>query len=315
MPQDAVEKPRVLVTGGSGFVGRFAPKFLLARGCDVHLITRDGRDAPGGRLDAAAGSCTIHPVDLLGHDGWERRVSQIRATHLLHFAWDTRPGLYWSAPDNLDWLTASVRLVQAFVAGGGTRAVLAGSCAEYDWRYSILDETTTPLSPATLYGTAKASLNRTLATAAATLGLSLAWGHIFFPFGPFEKPGRLLSDVIPALLAGREVACSEGRQVRDFIHVEDCARAFAELLLGPVEGRVNIGSGLGHSLREVVDLAAARIGRPELVRYGARPMAANDPPCLIARTERLHSEVGFRPTFDFPAAIDHAIAWWRDARD
>ena len=60
---------------------------------------------------------------------------------------------------------------------------------------------------------------------------------------------------------------------------------------------------------------AAKIGRPELVRYGARPMAANDPPCLIARTERLHGELGYRPIFDLPAAIDHAIAWWRGAGD
>lgn len=306
----AVASRRVLVTGASGFVGRFVPQRLLDQGWEVHLLVRSAKRSHAAWAPAVADQCVFHEFDLLSHQDW-RRVSSIGATHLMHLAWIATPGVYWTSLENLDWVAASLQLIRSFAAGGGKRVVVAGSCAEYDWGSGTLDERETKIAPATLYGTAKGALTALTLAAAPRLGVSAASGTIFFPFGPFENANRLLPDVIGALLAGRDASCSEGRQVRDFLYVEDMAAAFVAILASDVQGRVNVGSGEGKTVREAVELTARAIGREDLLRFGARPMAENDPPCLIAATNRLHHEVGFKPNFTFSQGMQRTIDWWR----
>ncbi|WP_439534553.1 NAD-dependent epimerase/dehydratase family protein, partial [Polymorphobacter sp.] len=195
---------RIVVTGASGFVGRAALAPLRATGHEIHLL---------GRHPDPASGCQVHAIDLLAVDP-APLLAAIRPSHLLHLAWYAEPGKFWQAPENLDWMAATLRLVRGFAAAGGSRAVIAGSCAEYDWSHPRLEETVTPLAPATLYGTAKARLFQTLAAAAPILGLSLAWGRLFFPYGPDERSGRLLADVVDSVRAGRRVATSDGAQRR-----------------------------------------------------------------------------------------------------
>ena len=63
-------------------------------------------------------------------------IEEVRPSHLLHFAWETRHGYFWQAPENQIWAEATVDLARAFKDAGGRRAVFAGSCAEYDWAAS-----------------------------------------------------------------------------------------------------------------------------------------------------------------------------------
>ncbi|TRW14872.1 NAD-dependent epimerase/dehydratase family protein [Glacieibacterium frigidum] len=278
---------RVLVTGGGGFIGRETLGPLRALGFEV--------DAPG-RAE----------LDLLNGDpaAW---FAAHPASHLLHLAWDATPGKFWTAPSNLDWVAASLRLVRAFAVSGGTRAVVAGSCAEYDWGHATLDETRTPLRPATLYGTAKANLFELLDKAAPGLDLSFAWGRVFFPYGPDEAAGRLLPDVIDGIAQGRRVAVSDGTQSRDFMHVEDVGAAFATLLAGDVTGAVNIASGTTTPVREVILTAAAHAGDASLLDWGARARQASEPQYMAAATARLHA-TGFVPRWPLADGLADTVA-------
>ncbi|MDW9592866.1 NAD-dependent epimerase/dehydratase family protein [Sinorhizobium meliloti] len=295
----------VLLTGASGFLGRPIPKFLIDSGARVHTI---GRTPWSGRSDAVQ----FHKMDLLSPDGDAfGRASEIGADTLIHTAWCTEPGVYWNSIDNLRWMAASLQLVDAFLRGGGKRVVVVGTCAEYDWRYHTLVERETPLMPSTLYGQAKASLHKTLECYAKQHGISFAWAHVFFPYGPHEKRRRLLSDLIVNLLTGREMPVSEGRQIRDFLHVEDAAAAIAGLAESSVQGPVNIGSGDAKSLRDVIEIVAKETGRPELVRYGGRSPISNDPPSLAASVNRLRDEVGFLPRYGLELGLKSTVDWWR----
>jgi nucleoside-diphosphate-sugar epimerase len=236
-------------------------------------------------------------------------VTRLRPTHLLHLAWKATPGRFWAAPDNLDWVAASLALHRAFAAVGGRRAVFAGTCAEYDWSQAELDEATTPCAPATLYGTAKDALRRLVQ--AAPEGVSLAWGRVFFLYGPHEPAGRLVPEVIGALLAGQEARCGEGLVQRDFMHVSDVAGGLVALLESDVTGPVNIASGDCVPLRQMIDEAARQIGRPDLLRYGARPSPAGEPARLAAATRRLREEVGFTPRYGLAEGLAETITWWR----
>ena len=234
-------------------------------------------------------------------------MAEIQPTHLLHLAWYAKHGEFWWSLENLNWVAASLRLTRAFASHGGRRAVFAGSCAEYDWNFDILDEALTPLNSATLYGVSKSSLYRLLSSAQDRLQISLAWGRIFFPYGPHDQPSRLLSAVIDKVSAGESFACSDGRQARAFIYVEDVARAFVELLESQVEGAVNIATDQVYTVREVVASAARLCGDAALVQFGARPPRANEPTLMRASVRRLYDEVGFRPQFDLASGLQKAI--------
>ena len=287
---------RALVTGGSGFIGREVVPKLVEAGFEVHLL---GRSAP----ERQAANVLFHGCDVLAQP-FEALVRDIAPTHLLHLAWYAEPGRFWTAPENLAWVAASLRLAYVFARCGGKRLVGAGSCAEYDWGEPHLDERRTALEPATLYGEAKASTFRLFEKAAPVLGLSFAWGRVFFPFGPGEKPDRLLSSLFDGIAAGRPVDFSAGTQQRDFIHVEDVAAAFVALLDGEVEGPVNIASGETVAVRDLVERAARLAGGEPLLRFGARPLQPDEPQTMSAATDRLRSEVGFAPRYTLNAGLE-----------
>jgi nucleoside-diphosphate-sugar epimerase len=294
---------RVLLTGAGGFIGRAALASLGRAGHEVHAVS----SRPRGDVGAAE----WHVADLLAEDAAARVVQAVRPDLLLHLAWYAEHGLFWTSPENERWAEATLRLVRAFGDHGGRRAVLAGTCAEYAWGGdAVYSEATTPLRPATLYGASK-DATRVAATALADeAGFELAWGRVFFLYGPGEAEERLVPSVIRALLAGGPAQVTEGRQVRDFLHVSDVGAAFVALLDSTVQGPVNIGSGRGVAVRDLVELIGATIGRLELIEYGAVPMALNDPPSLVADVGRLRDEVRFEPRFDLPAGIRDTVAWW-----
>ncbi|MBI3514658.1 MAG: NAD(P)-dependent oxidoreductase [Proteobacteria bacterium] len=299
---------RALVTGASGFIGRHSLAALVERGYEVHAVARGA-----GTVPATVG-VTAHACDLFDDRAMAALVERVHPTHLLHFAWYAVPGRFWTAPENLDWVAASLRLVRTFAAAGGRRVVIAGSCAEYDWSHATLSEIATPLAPRTLYGTAKDALRRCLEQAAPSLGLSWAWGRIFFVYGPHEPLGRLISSLLDDLLAGRRAAVTAGTQLRDFMHAEDVARAFVATLDSAVEGSLNIASGEAVAVREVVARLGTLTGRSTLIDFGARPTPADEPPCLAADIPTLLDTVGFTPRYGLANGLERTVEWWRGSR-
>jgi len=252
-------------------------------------------------------------ADLLEPGAAEDLVARVRPTHLLHFAWETEPGAFWSSPRNVRWVESSLALLRAFAAAGGERAVLAGSCAEYDWSSAGLrcSELSTPLAPATLYGACKHALQLAGGAFCREVGVSFAWGRIFFLHGPGEDERRLLPSLARAMLAGRPAPMTHGRQVRDFLHSSDVAAAFVALLESGVEGAVNIASGEPRSLAEFGEQVARSAGRKDLLRPGELPERAGEAAALVADVTRLHEEVGWQPRLTFEQGIADSVAGWR----
>lgn len=293
---------RVLVTGASGFVGRQVVEQLLAVGHEVHAACGQ---------QTLEGVASQYRIDLLDPGVPAALIDRVRPQRLLHLAWCAKPGVYWTSPENIGWVRASLELLETFQRHGGEQAVLVGSCAEYDWSgEGICREYETPLLPATPYGRCK-NATRELAELFGQLhGLPIAWARIFHAYGPFEARGRLVPAVLGALLKGEPARCSHGEQLRDLLHVADVAAALVQLMNTNAEGAFNIGGGEPIRLREVIEYLARQLSAEHLLQFGAIPVAANDPPMLIADNQRLLA-TGWRRRFDLHSGLDDALAWWR----
>jgi nucleoside-diphosphate-sugar epimerase len=162
-----------------------------------------------------------------------------------------------------------------------------------------------------VYGTCKHALDLLIRSVASQVGLSAAWGRIFFAYGPREHPQRLVSSMVCSLLKGLPARCSHGRQIRDYMHVQDISDALVALLDSPVTGPVNISSGLPISIREIVLRIGHIVGRPELIQMGAILPRVSEPPLIVGENRRLVAEVGWKRRFDLESGLNQTIEWWR----
>lgn len=280
---------RVWVTGGSGFLGRQIVAALRELGA---------QPVTGPR------------VDLL--DPAARARAAPEADILVHAAWITTPGRYPLAPENLDWIAATLDLASRFPRAGGRRVVLVGSCAEYDWSRPGRTpwREARQCRPASLYGASKLAAWAALEAFARHAGLSAANARVFIPVGPYEAPARLLPGLIRAARDGRGIDIGPAGTVRDFIDVRDAGAAVAHLALSNLEGPVNICSGRATTLGELARLA---VGDAPAVRFGARGVRFGEPRWMVGDPERLRVGTGFAPRFALERTVADARAFWSEA--
>lgn len=288
---------KVVVTGASGFLGRHVLGSLARRGIPTVAIGR----SPIGR-----GACETVTFDLLADTGLPALFRRIEATHLLHLAWYTEHGKYWSSPLNLRWVEASLRLVEAFCESGGKHVLVAGTCAEYDWSYGWCREEGTPLAPNTLYGIAKDALRRLVTATCELHGTRCVWGRVFLPYGPGESPSRLLPSLVEVFRGTRQPFAVNRTALRDFLHVSDVVEAFVTLLLTDATGPVNISSGTPTSIEAVVrEVAHALDADPRPVIELIAPRS-DETPLLVGDNRRLQS-LGWYPSLTLSEGIANTI--------
>lgn len=286
---------RIVVTGGTGFVGR---NVLPLLGGEVHVFDRNAGDLK---------SVNWHALDLSDIEKTQILLREIQPTHLLHLAWFVPPNEFWTSPENVAWIYRSFELLKSFAKAGGKRAVLIGSCAEYDWTIGgYCDEKETPLKPSTLYGAAKRSLFELATIYAANVGLSLAWARLFFMFGAGEPEAKFIAYVIKSLLSKKKAVCKNADLVRDYLFVKDVAEALKMLLENDVCGAINVASGEPIRIGDLAKTISEIIGRQNLVDFIGKANP-NEPAFVVARTERLIEEVGWTPKYELEAALREYI--------
>jgi nucleoside-diphosphate-sugar epimerase len=293
---------RVLLTGASGFVGSHCLDALVRQGCEV---------IPAARRPPPQSELGWRQVDLLDPQQATALVRATRPTHLLHLAWEVTPGAYWTSPLNWQWLDASRHLLEAFAAHGGQRAVMVGTCAEYGAASAVCHEGHTPLAPTSVYGACKAALGITLPVFGSSYGLrSTAWARLFYLYGPREQPRRLVPSVIRSLRRGERRRCPSGAAVRDYVYIEDAADALVTLLGSDVSGAINVATGQGVRIADLLTAVGRQIGRECLLDFGADDAVNDEPAELVADVGRLRRELGWRPSVDLEDGARRTVEWW-----
>jgi nucleoside-diphosphate-sugar epimerase len=300
---------RVLVTGAAGFIGSHVVEAFTGKGHEIFAVTR----TRGGiqRRDEALRDARVVELDLMNFADVGFVLRDIRPDLAIHLAWCTQPGKYWSAPDNLAHVEASLQLAHSLSDVGCQRMVVAGSCAEYDWDYGYLSEESTPLRPRTLYGACKNGLREILQAYCSEKAMQFAWLRFFHLYGPREKQERLVPSVILALLSGETARCTSGEHIRDFLHVADAAFAVQAVSTSEFTGAINIASGEPVKLKTIVETIAALMNARERVVFAALPDTPEEPHLLVADVHMLGRKVGWRVSRDLKQGLRDTVNWWK----
>jgi len=300
-----IKMHKLLVTGGTGFIGRHCLELLPTSGeYEIHATCHG--NPPLGLEDVH-----WHRTDLLHDNAIDDLMAKIEPSHLLHLAWYTVPGKCWSSIENFRWVAAGLSLIRSFARHGGRRAVFAGSCAEYDWQYGYCTESTTPCTPVSVYGTCKHSLQLMANKFFEQEGLSYAWGRVFFLYGPHEPKEKLVAYVAGRLLCNEKALCSPGDQMMDYLYVKDVAGAFLGLLDSDVRGPVNICSGTPLAIKKIVRHTAAMLNKSHLVELGAVPPKEGDPLLLVGNNKKILDGTHWCPQYDLAKGLKLTIQWWQ----
>lgn len=120
--------------------------------------------------------------------------------------------------------------------------------------------------------------------------------------------------VIRALLNGESAQCTEGKQIRDYLHVHDVASAVWAVSKSNLTGAVNIGSGQPVTVRTIVETIAELLEREDKVMFGALSTDPTEPPLLVADVRRLWSHTGWEPAWQLKNGLRHAVSWWQQKK-
>ena len=113
-----------------------------------------------------------------------------------------------------------------------------------------------------------------------------------------------------ALSRNEPARCSDGMQLRDFLHIEDAARAIIGLLDSEAIGPINVCSGVATPIRRMAEYVAELMGQSQLLRFGELPMPTHEPPLIIGDNTRLREEVGWSPRFSIEEGLQQTVAAW-----
>jgi UDP-glucose 4-epimerase len=328
---------RILVTGGAGYIGGTLTRLLLAQG---HAVTVYDNLCHSKRLAVAANAEFVEG-DVADRALLEKTLSRGRFDGVMHFAALIEAGESMKHPETYfrNNTAASLSLLEAMLATGHDRLVFSSTAACYG------EPETTPiledakLAPSNPYGESKLLVEQILRWMNLSHGLKYASLRYFNVAGAIEGYGEAHepeSHLIPLILDvalgrranikifGRDYPTKDGTCIRDYIHVRDLAEAHV-LALGALSETLNesrsesrsrliynIGNGQGFSVLEVIESVRRVTGRAIAVEQC--PRRPGDPAVLVASSEKIKTELGWKAKF---AELDQIIAsaWeWHQMR-
>ncbi len=312
---------KILVVGGAGYIGSICAELLLDEEHEVAIFD----NLSEGHRGAGDSRAEFFEGDLGDQAKIRSTIAQSKPDAVMHFAASALVGESMRDPSKYfrNNIASGLNLLDAMIASGVPRIIFSSTCAIFGPPGRLPIDETLPPHPINPYGESKLAFEKILRWYDQIHGLKFISLRYFNAAGASEKFGEdhrpethLIPNVLKAALGqkthveifGTDYETPDGTCIRDYIHIVDLARAHILALQAAKSEFYNLGTGGGASVREVVDASRKVTGRKiDIVEKPRRP---GDPPRLIASSEKIKRELGWRPKFQsLEAMIESARKW------
>jgi UDP-glucose 4-epimerase len=312
---------KIAVTGGAGYIGSVCVELLCESGHEVVVID----NLSEGHRAAVDSRARLEVADL-AETGRLTEILRDHATEaVIHYAAYALVGESMSDPGKYyrNNVGGGLSLLEAMVAAQVPKIVFSSTCATYGIPESVPIDESVPQRPVNPYGHSKLTFEGMLHWFGEAHGLSSVMFRYFNAAGASRQFGehhRIETHLIPNVLFvaqgrrkeieiyGTDYDTPDGTAVRDYVHVSDLAEIHKQAVEEDVTGAFNLGTGQGHSVREVIEACAKATGREIPVRDC--PRRPGDPPVLVAATGKAVREWGWAPRFsDLEKTVRSAWEW------
>lgn len=295
---------RVLVTGGTGFVGRRVLHHGLQNGVELHNLSIK-RESPVG--------VTGHRIDLRDREAVTQIVQAVQPDAILHLA---AGGVAYGSSDLHSLLQINALGLECLLAAASrlhkpTPIVIAGSWFEYSPQPRPLNEDD-PTEPHLAYSVSKVAAQAIAAYYARALPITVL--RLFSLYGIGERLPRLVPYIIQAARKGDPIELTPGEQVRDYVYADDAAEAFWRALAVPAAGNklrvLNVGTGEPLTLKTLIQMLVAVLhehGIDPHVQFGAKSYRAHETMYALADVTRLRAEFGWVPSTPLRDGLTHTV--------
>lgn len=307
----AGNKPISLVTGATGFVGANLTRRLIKEGHEVHVLIRSGK--PNWRLENIKSALKIHHSDLSNKEILKHTIQEIQPTYVFHLA------TYGGFPSQQDIssiistnIIGTVNLLSALEGCPSLmKLVNTGSSSEYGMKTKPMREDDI-LNPYTPYAVAKAAQSFFVSVAAYKKLVPALTLRLFSVYGPYEESGRLIADIMCALISKKSLKLSAPNPKRDFIFIEDVVEAYLQAALSRCDNGeiINIGGGKDYSIQEAAELAMGLSGSIVPIVWGSVPARSFEATRWISDISKAAEILEWKPKYDFRSGLAETKKWF-----
>jgi len=320
------KKNKILLFGGAGYIGSHTLHHMIERGYDC--VVAD--NLIHGHREAVPSHVPFEKIDLLDPAGIGVLFKNYHFAAVVHFAAFAYVGESIKDPQKYysNNVVGTLNLLSAMLEAGVKDIVFSSTCATYgEPKYTPIDELH-PQNPINPYGATKLMIERILADYESAYGFRWIALRYFNAAGAAGEIGeshspethliplvlRAIKDAEPVMVFGTDYDTPDGTCIRDYIHVEDLADAHRLSLekLGSYNGALNLGTGVGKSVNEVIAEAEKANGKKCPVEYAGR--RGGDPAKLFAANAKARTILGWKPQYTLADIIISAWEWEQKRR-
>ena len=308
-----LEHSKVLVTGGTGFLGHHVVKALFDKKADVTLLVQPHEKT--WRLDEVESNVNIIKATLTDSEETKIAVQEVQPIIIIHFAgWMERKRDVTILDDMYKHHVLSTMNVILAANPEVTKLILnTGTSEEYGEQADPFIETL-PIDPVSPYSASKGAATVMATYLSKAIGLPVVTMRPFITYGPGQVYDTLIPFLIKGVLQKKTVELTEGLQYRDFIFVDDLVSCYlaviekAESIKSPQV--INVGTGQKTMVRDVIETIADLTNGQGYLKIGARPMRPGEPESMVANIQKARDILQWTPNVSLSEGLGKTIDWW-----
>ena len=303
---------RVLVTGAEGFIGSHLARRLVQEGALVHALVK--KDSSLWRIEDCIDKLAVLKTDITDSAFLQSSIPRFKPQIVFHLAALVDVSRSWDliAPLARTNIMGTIHLLSAVKESSLEAFVYASSSEEYGDAPSPIEEIRreSPISP---YSFSKLAGTHFCQMAARTFDLPVTVVRLFPVYGPFQEGSMFIPSAIRDLLLKKEFKMSSGGQIRDFTYVDDVVEAYLGVACCPkARGELlNVGSGVAHKVRDVIEIIRRLVGGNTNVAVGALPYRKGEGSEIFCDNRRMRQLTGWSPKVGLEEGLHLTVEWYK----